>query len=296
MTRRRATAAAAALATLAGGLFLGSQPAGAAAPKAAPASDYNGPIQGTSYECIAAREPDSPLEGWAVDGADTGVRFNDIRWSGDEPCGPGLLRISQFPPIRINGTTMYLHRGSGGSTAQDSEAIRHGHVRVGELTKRPAEVRPTAPNGRACAEATDELYYNNPQPLPENFEYKPNEKYSDWENYGDPLQTDGSNPIPGAHYNYVLWSWLTDAAGNSNPGGGQPRAIIGKNEQVRRCNVESTTSPAYAEESGTVVGEVRAIYGRVRTNSGDAAEGWILHSWRRTGEDWQFLLSSTPVA
>lgn len=296
--RGRTRGAIAAGVALAGGLAMvvSSPGAGAAQRDAASASDYNGPIQGTEYDCIAPRDPGSPIEGWAANGADTGVRFNGTRWSGGEPCGPGELRISRFPAVRINDTTMYMQRGSGGATDQDSEAIRHGHVRVGELSRRPASVAPAAPNGRPCAGET-ETYYDNPQPMPEDFEYKPGEKYSDWENYGDPLQTDGSNPIPGAHYNYVLWSWLTDSAGASNPGGGQPRAIIGKNEVVHRCAVDSITSPAYAEGSDNVVGYVRGIYARVATNAGDDVYGWVVHSWRRADSaDWTFLLSSGPVA
>jgi hypothetical protein len=260
------------------------------------ASNYNGPIQGRAYECITPRNPKAPIESWALDGTDTKFRFNGIRWSGDKPCKPGKLRVSQFPPVKINGTTMYMQRGSGGSTQQDTEAIRHGHVRVGELSKRPALVRPTWPNGRPCARETDTLYYNYPQPIPENFEYKPNEKHSDWENYGDPAQTDGSFNPPGTHYSYALWSWLTDDKGRSNPGGGQPRAIVNKGDRIRRCDVRMIKSRAYAEGSNDPIGEVRGFYGRVRSNSGEAVDGWFVHSWRRTSDkEWHCLVSVTPT-
>jgi len=281
-----------ALALVAAGAVSNSAGAGTAAPS----SDYNGPIQGSAYDCIAPRDPNAPIEMWASNGADTGFRFNGTAYAGGSPCAAGLLKISRFPALRINGTTMYFQRGGFGSTAQDGEAIRHGHVRVGDLSARPASVRPSWPNGRDCAEATGTLYYNNPKPMPENFEYKPYQTNSDWENYGDPAQTDGTYHPAGVHYNYILWSWLTDAAGNRNPGGGQVRATVMKNDRIRRCNVRSITSPAYAEGSATVVGYVRGVYGRISTNGGDKAEGWLVHSWRwANSSTWNYLVSSTPV-
>lgn len=275
-------------------VVIGAYPASASTPE--PSSRYNGPINGSAFDCIAPRDPNAPIEMWAFNGADTGFRFNGLRYTADRPCAPGLLKISQFPAARINGTTMYFQRGGSGTTAQDGEAIRHGHVRVGDLSRRPTQRRPDWPNGRPCERATGTLYYNNPQPMPENFEYKPFQTTSDWENYGDPAQTDGTYHPPGVHYNYILWSWLTDARGNRNPGGGQVRAVVMKNDRIRRCDVASITSPAYAEGTSTVVGYVRGVYGRVRSSSGDSAEGWFVHSWRwANSAQWNTLVSTSPV-
>ena len=261
----------------------------------APSSDYNGPIQSV-YDCIAPRSADSPVQMYASDGTDTGFRFNGIRWSGDDPCGPGELRISEFPPAQINGTTMYMQRGGGGTTDQDGSAIRHGFVRVGDLSRRPGEVTPSAPNGRSCASATDTLYYNAPSSIPGDLQYKPGETTSDWANYGDPAQDKGTYHPAGIHYDYLLWSWLTDGSGNSNPGGGQPRAVVMKNDRIRLCDVARIVSPAYAPGTSTVVGFVQGAYGRVTTQGGESLEGWLVEAWAATGQGgMHYEVSTTPV-
>jgi hypothetical protein len=245
---------------------------------------------------------------WTLNGTDTRIRFNDTKWGGKKPCGDGELRISKFRPVTVNGVTMYMQRGYTGSTSQDRKAIRHGHVRADDLSsaglkklRNPAS--PGARNGRPCARTTDVVYYNNPQKIPENFQYKPVEGNpkgsSDWDNYGDPAQTDGTYQLPGLHYNYLLWSWLTDAADTSkkNDGGGQVRAVIMKNDRIRRCDVEPIVSPAYKAGTNEVIGYVRGVYGRARSNTGEAVEGWFVHSWRLKGSnEWHYLVSRTPVA
>ncbi len=261
----------------------------------APASDYNGPIQ-SSYDCIAPRSGGGPVQMWALDGTDTQFRFNGIRWSGDDPCGPGQMRISDFPPVQINGTTMYMQRGGSGTTDQDGSAIRHGFVRVGDLSARPNPVTPSAPNGRDCASATGTLYYNAPQPIPANFQYKPNETSSDWQNYGDPAQTQGTYHPAGVHYDYLLWSWLTDSSGASNPGGGQPRAVMMKNERIRLCDVARIVSPAYAAGTSTVVGFVQGAYGRATSQGGESVAGWFVEAWSAVGDSTlHYQVSQTPV-
>lgn len=274
---------------------------------AEPASRYNGPMaddgEGVAYECVRPRNPDAPIEMWALDGSDTTFRFNGVTWGGKKPCDDGELRISKFPPVRINGSIMYLQRGYKGSTAQDPEAVRHGHVRADDLSqaglaklRRP--VSPGARNGRPCARTKNVVYFNNPGPIPENFQYKPKEDSSDWDNYGDPAQVDGEYHPPGLHYNYLLWSWPTDAQNTAkkNPGGGQIRAVIKKNDRIRLCDVAPIISPAYKEGKTEVIGYVRGMYGRARSNSGQSVEGWFVHSWRPAGSSrWTELVSRTPV-
>jgi hypothetical protein len=267
------------------------------------ADKYNGPVRqsgkGEAYECVKPKNPKSPILAYALDGSPTGFVFNGIKWGGSKPCKDGQLRISKFTPVKINNVLMYMHRGNAGSTSQDKEAIRHGYVRADDLD--PAGLRrlqdpvtPTSPNGRACAKVTGQTYYNNPQRIPRNFQYKRTESSSDWDNYGDPPQSDGTYNPPGVHYNYVNWSWPVDSKGKSNPGGGQPRAVIQRNAQLSVCDVQPIVSRAY--DNGKVVGYVRGVYVRAQSNSGDAVHGWVVQSWRYNNSDtWHDLLSPNPV-
>lgn len=268
-----------------------------------PANRYNGPM-GNESECIRLRDPAAPVLMYDFEGKATGYRFDGAEWAIDKDtgvpiCPNGTVRVQRYPPIQAGGKTFYFQRGASGSTATERGAIRHGHIWVYDLARRPAEVAPAAPNGRACASETATLYYNNPEgsagPIPDRFWYKPPASDSDgakWKTYGDPPQSQGTVHL--GHYNYLLWNWLwTDRTG-----GGQVRVVLPKNELIRRCDVESLTSPAYGyDTAGRVVGvgEVRGVYGKVRNPDGTVVYGWFVHSWRYNGGAWSYLVASSPM-
>jgi hypothetical protein len=275
--------------------------AASSAVAAAPASDFND-VMGNNSECIPLRDNTQPAEMWAFNGADTGYRFNNISWT-NAVCPNGYVRVQQYPPITAGGKTMYFQRGNSGSTTTDTNAIRHGHIHVSDLSRRPAEIPLSDPriypNARPCPE-TATIYYNDPEgkaskgSIPSGMWYKPPSSSSDgdkWNHYGDPPQTQGSNHF--GHYNYLVWNWMwTD-----NTGGGQVETVLVKNETIRRCDVASITSPSYGLD-GQQNGEVRGVYGKVSNSSGSVVYGWFVHSWRRydlNGGAWSYLVSSTPV-
>jgi hypothetical protein len=272
-----------------------------------PSSEVNDTM-GNNSQCIPIRDNNVAAESWAFSGADTGYRFNSTRWgvrSGQTNpiCPDNWVRIQQYPPITAGGKTLYFQRGWKGRTGQESQGIRHGHIHVSDIQYRPTEIplsdSRVYPNSRACPE-TSTIYWNDPEgkaskgPIPDNLWTEAPASEDDgakWNHYGDPPQTQGTLHL--GHYNYLLWNWMW----TSNTGGGQVRAILVKNETIRRCDVASISSPMF-DVNRNVVGEVRGVYGKVSNTNGSVVYGWFVHSWRANGYNggaWSYLVSGTQV-
>jgi hypothetical protein len=248
------------------------------------------------YECIwPALGGSASTAARFVDGETAFYSWRALDWSGTT-CLPGQLRIARWERVSIAGEHGYIMRGGGGDNADEvygNGGIRFGHVLASQLAKETSVLTRYIPGrvGQAPGSCSGALYVNDPArgttfDLSELY-YKPDQPASSgakWDNYGDQA---GTGPT---HYSYALWTWPVAPDGSENRGGGQIRAVVAAGRYIRVCDVQPVYLPMYPAGSGSSVGRVKMIYGRVRSDDGAILYGWFAVAWHYNGGDWHYLV------
>lgn len=213
----------------------------------------------------------------------------------------GELRVSRWERLTVAGQSSYIMRGGGGTNDAEvygSSGIRFGHVLSSQLSKQTSVLTSYIPGrvGQAPASCNGKLYVNRPErgttwDIVFHF-YKP------WQGSGSGARWDnyGNQAIWGPQaYSYLLWTWpaLPIAnGGGRNAGGGQIRATIASGQYIRACDVQPAYLPMYPEASGSIVGQVKMMYGRIN-NASHSLYGWFAVAYKLDSQaNWTYFVES----
>lgn len=231
------------------------------------------------------------------------LRYCDGRWTGHvvspdqltfngskvgETAYNGCLRLDLHEVISgvsiegqgTVGRTVFFLGGNG-----YVEDLKYGHIWVADIKDSIAgQVVPSGGERGASAPLTDKTYRVKVTAIPGEMHYK-TAPGSLWATYGNSGDRDGTGS-PGVPYTYLLWSFLNNALGEINPGGGQVRALLRDGVSVHECDIPRIKGYSF-DMTGRHNGYVWAAYVRIR--SGDVyLYGWtvVAHQFETDARVW----------
>lgn len=262
------------------------------------------PLRYADGSPVAAPGEYEILDHWTYQGEVGGPRAVDRM-----ACRSGQVRLDAHEALHTAHGLIHFHKGGQGYS---DPRVPYGHVAAADIrggdtvrVQRPHSLPPEwgAPsaisgggwdpdrrNGRGC-EPVPGLAYRirivpagSAEAIPTDWQYKPNQTGSRFAKYADagPEQAAG-----GAHYGYLVWSWLTRGDGiTTSGGGGMVRALVRDGQPFHRCAVGAIDSRAYAPGTDREVGRVTAVYGKTRSSpDGPWLYGWWIASHRALRTD-----------
>jgi hypothetical protein len=219
-------------------------------------------------------------------------------------CSPGQIRLDAHEALATSRGLLQFHKGGQGYS--DSR-VPYGHISTADIvdgdhvaTQRPSSLPtewgapsarrgggwdPALRNGRGCTPAPGMEFrialvpQGSADALPNDWQYKPNQKGSRYAKYADAGPEQGAGTM---HYAYLVWSWMLRGDGvTTSPGGGMVRALIRDGQPFYRCAVQPIDGIAYAPGTATEIGRVTAVYGKTRASAdGPWVYGWTVFSHR----------------
>lgn len=202
------------------------------------------------------------------DGRNAAERWRERNW------GPHKLRhgiVLERDLLRASsakGPRDASRRGRPLHSLLYKEGQRRGHIgKRGDLVCGPDE-HPGLPR-----------FSNQPhrgttrERLLRTLQYKKRATRSKWRYYMNQAPR-GKTP-----YNYLLWTTPNLPSGGFKRGAGHLRAVIGRGQQIDRCNVKALHLPMYGWRSARVKGRAIMMYGRVRDAAGTPLYGWFVAAW-----------------